>query len=142
VVVDPRCPVEGLREDLIADEGIRLKPYLCPAGKTTIGVGRNLDDVGITEDEAMEMLENDIERVKAQLAKALPWLETKPPGVQRAIGNMTFQMGLGGVLKFKKMLAAIQARDYTAARREALDSAWAKQTPQRAKRVTDLFKED
>ena len=142
MVVDPWCPVEGLREDLIADEGIRLKPYLCPAGKITIGVGRNLDDVGITEDEAMEMLENDIERVKAQLTKALPWLETKPPGVQRAIGNMTFQMGLGGVLKFKKMLAAIQARDYIAARREALDSAWAKQTPQRAKRVTDLFKED
>jgi lysozyme len=49
---------------------------------------------------------------------------------------------LGGVLKFQKMLAALQARDYNAARREALDSAWAKQTPQRAKRVTGLFKED
>jgi len=134
--------MEGLREDLIAEEGIRLKPYLCPAGKTTIGVGRNLDDVGITQDEAMEMLDNDIDRVKAQLAKALPWLETKPQGVQRAIANMTFQMGLGGVLKFQKMLAALQARDYNAARREALDSAWAKQTPQRAGRVTDLFKED
>ena len=133
--------MEGLREDLIAEEGVRLKPYLCPAGKTTIGVGRNLDDVGITQDEAMEMLDNDIERVKAQLAKALPWLETKSPDVQRAIANMTFQMGLGALLKFKKMLAALQARDYNAARREALDSAWAKQTPQRAKRVTDLFKE-
>jgi lysozyme len=133
--------VEGLREDLIAEEGIRLKPYLCPAGKTTIGVGRNLDDVGITQDEAMEMLDNDIDRVKAQLAKAIPWLETKSPDVQRAIANMTFQMGIGALLKFKKMLAALQARDYNAARREALDSAWAKQTPQRAKRVTDLFKE-
>ena len=133
--------MEGLREDLIAEEGIRLKPYLCPAGKTTIGVGRNLDDVGITQDEAMEMLDNDIDRVNAQLAKALPWLETKSPDVQRAIANMTFQMGLGALLKFKKMLAALQARDYNAARREALDSAWAKQTPQRAKRVTDLFKE-
>ena len=133
--------MEGLREDLIAEEGIRLKPYLCPAGKTTIGVGRNLDDVGITQDEAMEMLDNDIDRVKAQLAKAIPWLETKSPDVQRAIANMTFQMGIGALLKFKKMLAALQARDYNAARREALDSAWAKQTPQRAKRVTDLFKE-
>lgn len=134
--------MEGLREDLIAEEGIRLKPYLCPAGKLTLGVGRNLDDVGITEDEAMAMLDNDIERVKGQLAKALPWLETKSPDVQRAIANMTFQMGIGALLKFKKMLAALQARDYNAARREALDSAWAKQTPQRAKRVTDLFKED
>jgi lysozyme len=132
--------VEGLREDLIADEGIRLKPYLCPAGKTTIGVGRNLDDVGITEAEAMTLLDNDITRVKAQLAKALPWLQGD--NVQRAVGNMTFQMGLGGVLKFKKMLAALQAKDYTTARREALNSAWAKQTPQRAKRVTDLMKDD
>ena len=131
--------MEGLREDLIADEGIRLKPYLCPAGKTTIGVGRNLDDVGITEAEAMTLLDNDITRVKAQLANALPWLQGD--NVQRAIGNMTFQMGLGGVLKFKKMLAALQVKDYTTARREALNSAWAKQTPQRAKRVTDLMKD-
>ena len=132
--------MEGLREDLIADEGIRLKPYLCPAGKTTIGVGRNLDDVGITEAEAMTLLDDDVARVTAQLAKALPWLQGD--NVQRAVGNMTFQMGLGGVLKFKKMLAALQAKDYTTARREALNSAWAKQTPQRAKRVTDLMKDD
>ena len=132
--------MERLKEDLIADEGLRLTPYQCPAGKTTIGVGRNLDDVGITEAEAMALLDNDIERVKAQLAKALPWLQGD--NVQRALGNMTFQMGLGGVLKFKKMLAALQVKDYTAARREALDSAWARQTPQRAKRVTDLMKDD
>ena len=131
--------MEDLKNDLIADEGIRLKPYLCPAGKTTIGVGRNLDDVGITEAEAMTLLDDDVARVTAQLAKALPWLQGN--NVQRAVGNMTFQMGLGALLKFKKMLAALQARDYNAARREALDSAWAKQTPQRAKRVTDLFKE-
>jgi lysozyme len=132
--------VERLKEDLIADEGLRLTPYQCPAGKTTIGVGRNLDDVGITEAEAMALLDNDIVRVKAQLTKALPWLQGD--NVQRALGNMTFQMGLGGVLKFKKMLAALQVKDYTAARREALDSAWARQTPQRAKRVTDLMKDD
>lgn len=132
--------MERLKEDLIADEGLRLTPYQCPAGKTTIGVGRNLDDVGITEAEAMALLDNDIVRVKAQLTKALPWLQGD--NVQRALGNMTFQMGLGGVLKFKKMLAALQVKDYTAARREALDSAWARQTPQRAKRVTDLIKDD
>ena len=132
--------MERLKEDLIADEGLRLTPYQCPAGKTTIGVGRNLDDVGITEAEAMTLLDSDIARVTAQLAKALPWLQGD--NVQRALGNMTFQMGLGGVLKFKKMLAALQVKDYTAARREALDSAWARQTPQRAKRVTDLIKDD
>lgn len=132
--------MEELKNDLIADEGIRLKPYLCPAGKTTIGVGRNLDDVGITEAEAMTLLDDDVARVTAQLAKALPWLQGN--NVQRAIGNMTFQMGLAGVLKFKKMLSALQVKDYTTARREALNSAWARQTPQRAKRVTDLMKDD
>ena len=132
--------MEDLKSDLIADEGVRLKPYLCPAGKTTIGVGRNLDDVGITEAEAMTLLDDDVARVTAQLAKALPWLQGN--NVQRAVGNMTFQMGLGGVLKFKKMLAALQVKDYTTARREALNSAWARQTPQRAKRVTDLMKDD
>jgi lysozyme len=131
----------SLRDDLIAEEGIRLKPYLCPAGKTTIGVGRNLDDVGITESEAMAMLDNDISRVNAQLAKALPWLGDTPPGVQRAVANMTFQMGLGAVLKFQKMLVALRERDYNTARKEALDSAWAKQTPQRASRVVALFTE-
>ena len=140
MAVIPRCAVEGLREDLIADEGIRLKPYLCPAGKTTIGVGRNLDDVGSTEAEAMTLLDDDISRVNAQIAQALPGLQGN--NVQRAVGNMIFQMGLNGVLKFKKMLAALQVKDYATARREALDSAWAKQTPQRAKRVTDLMKED
>ena len=140
LVVNKQCNVDELKNDLIADEGIRLKPYLCPAGKTTIGVGRNLDDVGITEAEAMTLLDDDIARVTAQLAKALPWLQGN--NVQRAVGNMTFQMGLGGVLKFKKMLAALQVKDYTTARREALNSAWARQTPQRAKRVTDLMKDD
>ena len=140
LVVNKQRNVDELKNDLIADEGIRLKPYLCPAGKTTIGVGRNLDDVGITEAEAMTLLDDDIARVTAQLAKALPWLQGN--NVQRAVGNMTFQMGLGGVLKFKKMLAALQVKDYTTARREALNSAWARQTPQRAKRVTDLMKDD
>lgn len=88
----------------------------------------------------MTLLDDDIARVTAQLAKALPWLQGN--NVQRAVGNMTFQMGLGGVLKFKKMLAALQVKDYTTARREALNSAWARQTPQRAKRVTDLMKDD
>ena len=131
----------SLRDDLIAEEGIRLKPYLCPAGKTTIGVGRNLDDVGITEAEAMAMLDNDISRVMSQLEKALPWFKGSSASIRRALGNMCFQLGINGLLKFQKMLAALQGRDYNTARREALDSAWAKQTPQRANRVVLLFTE-
>lgn len=128
-----------LKLDLIADEGLKLKPYKCTAGKTTIGVGRNLDDVGISKDEALSLLGNDIARVEAELFNELPWLVTRPETVQRAVANMVFQMGLAGVLKFKGMLAAIQAGDYESAKKHALDSAWAKQTPNRAAKVTGLF---
>jgi len=50
-----------LTDQLIKHEGLRLKPYHCPAGKLTIGVGRNLEDKGITEEEAVMLLENDIQ---------------------------------------------------------------------------------
>lgn len=129
----------SLREDLIRDEGLRLKAYQCTAGKTTIGVGRNLDDVGITEREAMALLDNDLIRVSAQLDKELPWWKSRSQSTQDAMANMCFQLGLHGLLGFKSMLSCLQAGDYEGARRHALDSAWAKQTPERAKRVTEMF---
>ena len=64
--------LEKLKEQLIRHEGLRLKPYRCTANKLTIGVGRNLDDVGISEDEALILLENDIIKVQRQ-AENFPW---------------------------------------------------------------------
>jgi lysozyme len=130
---------EFLKLDLIKDEGLKLKPYKCTAGKLTIGIGRNIEDVGISKEEALALLDNDIKRVTEQLFHEDPWMITRPEPVQRAVCNMTFQMGLAGVMKFKSMLACIQAGDYQGARRHALDSAWAKQTPERAERVTDML---
>jgi lysozyme len=130
----------SLREDLIQDEGVKLKPYFCPAGKLTLGVGRNIEDVGISEAEAMAMLDNDIIRVTHQIEKELPWARSCSASIRRALGNLTFQVGIGGLLKFKRMLAAIQAGDYNTAADEALDSEWAKQTPERAARVAALIR--
>ena len=128
-----------MRDDLIRDEGIRLKPYKCTAGKTTIGIGRNLDDVGISQVEAEYLLDNDIAKVKRQLSDALPWVANRNLNIERALSNMCFQLGIGGLLKFKKMLACLEEGDYAGARKEALDSEWARQTPERAKRVVELF---
>ena len=58
--------VKRLKDMLIRHEGLKLKPYLCTAGKLTIGVGRNIQDRGITYQEAMMLLENDIRLIKAQ----------------------------------------------------------------------------
>ena len=130
---------ELLKAELIADEGVVLKPYKCTAGRTTIGIGRNLDDVGISRDEALRLLESDIDRVEKDLDRELPWWRGRPDNVQRAMANQCFQLGINGLLKFKNMLSCLHAGDYEGAKRHGLDSEWAKQTPARAKRVTDLF---
>ena len=130
---------EQLRKDLIRDEGIRTKPYQCPAGKLTIGVGRNLDDLGITTAEAMTLLDNDIERINRELDANLSWWRGRPEHVQRGMANMAFQLGINRLLGFKKMLSALHAGDYETAQAEGKDSAWYKQTPARAERVLNLF---
>ena len=53
--------IKKIKDQLIQHEGLKLKPYQCPAGRLTIGVGRNLEDKGITEKEAVMLLENDIQ---------------------------------------------------------------------------------
>ncbi len=129
-----------LRDDLMRDEGLRLKPYKCTAGRWTIGYGRNLEDRGITEKEALVLLENDILQVHRDLDMHLSWWRSMPEPQQRALANMAFQLGLGGVLKFTKTLAFLKAGDYAAAADEMLHSRWAGQTPERARRVADLMR--
>lgn len=150
----------SLRDDLIADEGLRLKVYKCPAGFNTIAVGHNLDANPLTPQEVMALgattadllagheitkeqasliLDNDIENVHKQLDAKVMWWRGRSDSVKDALSNMCFQLGIGGLLKFQKMLSCLHAGDYDGAQREALDSAWATQTPERAKRVTELF---
>lgn len=132
----------SLREDLIRDEGRRKFLYRCTAGKLSGGVGHNFDDNGIPDVIIDALLDYDIAVVKADLAKNFPWLQHRPDSIRRALGNMCFQLGINGLLKFKKMLHALEIGDYAGAKREALDSQWAQQTPERAKRVTDLFTDE
>ena len=126
---------------LTRDEGLRLKPYRCTAGKLTIGVGRNLEDVGITKAEAEQLLANDISRVVANIVKRIPWAMNLDDARFSVIHSMVFQMGIGGVIKFRKFLTALQMGDYTKASIEMLDSKWAQHdSPARAKRMADTMK--
>lgn len=122
---------DRLRKQLVAHEGLRLKPYRCTAGKLTIGVGRNLDDVGITEDEAMVLLDGDIARVEAQLRSAVPCFGSLDDVRQRVLADMAFNLGVGGLLKFRLMLAAVEARRFEAAAAEMHASTWAGQVGER-----------
>ena len=132
-----------LVEDLQRDEGLRLSPYRDTTGHMTIGYGRNLDRAGggISTEEAGHLLENDVTEVLRQIRSQYPWFDGLPDPAKRAFANMVFQMGLGTIRQFKKMLKALERGDFDAAVADALDSRWARdQTPNRARRVTDLMR--
>ena len=140
-----------MAEDLRLEEGEVKKNGLHVAyqdhlGFWTLGIGRLIDarkGGGLTDEEVYYLVQNDIARRHAELTRRMPGYVKLSPVRQRAILNMAFQLGVDGVLKFKKMIAALGRFDYAAAEAEALDSKWAKQdTPQRARRVAKSLRTD
>lgn len=129
-----------LHEMLIRHEGLRLKPYRDAKNKLTIGVGRNLDDAGITREEALMLLNNDIATVRREVERALPWVSRLNPVRKDVILDMVFNLGLPRFRRFKKTIAAIKAEDWEKAAREMLDSQWAKQVGKRAKELSAMMK--
>lgn len=131
-----------LLEDLKRDEGYVPHAYLCSLGFWTIGYGTLIDKRGggIPEDIAALLLERHVNENVDKLNKALPWVKEHPEHVQRALNNMAYQMGVAGLLKFANTLSLIQRKKYDEAADNALKSLWAKQTPNRAKVVTDLLR--
>ena len=132
--------IEDLRADLIRDEGLRLKPYRDTVGKLTIGIGRNLDDVGISEHEAIAMLNSDIERTWADLDRIAPWWQGLDDVRKRVLLNMAFNLGIGGLAKFKNTLAAVKEGRYADAADEMLASKWANQVGDRATRLAAMMR--
>lgn len=133
--------IDLMKFELRRDEGVRLKPYRDTVGKLTLGVGRNIDDVGITSEEADYLLENDIGRAMAELDRALPWWRGLSEARQRALLNMAFNLGLSRLLGFRGMLGALQAGDWGRAAAEALNSRWAGQVGARAQRLAEMIRE-
>ena len=121
-----------LIEQVKRHEGFRSNPYKCTAGKATIGYGRNLDDVGIAEKEAEQLLFNDLYNAECQLIDRCPEFVFLDRVRRDVVVNMAFNIGVAGVLKFKNMLAAIELGDYVTAADEMLDSKWARQVGDRA----------
>jgi len=121
-----------LLEQIKFHEGLRLKPYVCPAGKLTIGYGRNIEDCGITKYEAELLLAHDITAVESELQDKLKFWATLDPVRQAVLINMAFNMGVNGLMKFKKTLVMVGNGDYSDAAIEMMDSRWARQVPKRA----------
>ena len=145
-----------LIKQLVQSEGLRLQVYQDTLGIDTIGVGRNLEDRGITKEEldyldypnietvyergieyadAVYLACNDIEIVEEELLRHQPCVSDLSATRQMVLMDMAFNMGVPRLLKFKKMWAAIHEGDFDAASREMLDSRWAVQVGTRSQKA-------
>lgn len=132
---------ENLTQRIQRHEGLRLFPYKDSVGKLTIGYGRNLDDVGISDTEAYLLCQHDIATAQQSLVKLWPWVFQQPPIVVDVLTEMVFQMGAGSVGQFHNMRDAMLRGDRAAAADAMLDSKWAKEdSPARAKELADLVR--
>lgn len=148
-----------LEAELTLDEGKRLKGYRDSVGKWSIGIGRNLDDVGtapltrtnadvlangINEVECDQLFDYDIRRTEKDLDRQLPWWRTLDPVRQRVMLNMCFNMGIGnaqhGLCSFVNTLGMIQRGEYSRAADAMLNSKWAREVGVRAQRLANMMR--
>ena len=129
-----------LIEQLKIHEGFRSNVYTCSGGKKTVGYGRNLQDIGISEEEAEMLLKNDIYEATNQLLNAFPWMATFSDVRISAMINFTFNVGIGTVRKFSNTIEYLKNEDWEAAADEMIDSKWAEQVGDRAIQITEQIR--
>lgn len=151
---------EHLLKELVKHEGLRLQVYQDTLGIDTIGIGRNLEDrgiskeeldeldiptidhvytYGITEADAMILAENDVQIVEEELLRAHPCVEDLDAVRQLVLVDMAFNMGVPRLCKFKKMWNAVHENKFDVASKEMLDSRWANQVKSRSVKLANAM---
>ena len=134
-------------------EGRRARPYLCPAGANTIGVGWNMDanelppDVShfltenghITDEMIDRLLKTSVRQAVADCRVLFPDYDGINDARRMALTDFVFQLGFRRARQFRKAIAAINTGRWEDAAKEMRDSAWFTQTPRRAQEVTDII---
>lgn len=140
--------MDNLKDQLIRDEAYRMLAYDDANGKNivpgsavvghpTVGIGRCLDKEGITKSEALYLLDNDIKIKTAEVIQRIPWTVRLDDVRRAAFVNMSFNMGVDGLLKFRNALEFTRVGNYAEAKKAFLDSLWRKQVGARADRLTE-----
>ena len=129
----------SLLSSVIVHEGFSRYIYLDSVGVRTVGFGRNLDDRGISREEAEMLLLNDLE-TSTEEAKKFEFYENLTSNRRDVIVEMIFNLGLTRFKKFKKTIGYINQANHSAAADEMLDSRWAKQVGQRALTLSNKFR--
>ena len=130
-----------LLESIRKHEGFRSKPYPDPIhgwDVPTFGIGFTY----ITEEEAEYILKRRVESIKKQLTTLIFGFTSLSENIQNVLIEMAFQLGVAGLLKFRKTLAAIEKGDYEEAAKEMLDSKWARQVPRRASEMSSRVRNE
>mgnify|MGYP003625983006 FL=1 len=122
---------EDVLQVLIKHEGMSAFPYKCSENKLTIGIGRNLESNGISEDEMMYMARNDVKRIKEELNKNFGAWRAMPSDARKVCIWMSFQMGITGFMGFRRTRALMEMGLWLEASEEILDSKFYLQTPSR-----------
>lgn len=125
---------------LVKHEGIKALPYRDTVGKLTIGIGRNLEDVGLSTEECVHLLKNDIKTTQSD-AREFLWFGELEDGRKLVVLSMIFNMGVKKFRGFRKFIAAMEDKNYALAADEMMSSLWAKQVGARALELSDLMRE-
>jgi len=129
-----------MRAELTRDEGRRKFPYYDQGRKITIGVGRNLDDVGLHDDEIDYLLTNDLHDAAAVLDHNVPWWRLLDPVRQRAMLNLQYNLGWGAFGQFARFFSAMSQHRWDDAAIELISSKWHAQVGDRAKRIEGMVR--
>lgn len=128
-----------LAAQLRLHEGVEHKPYKCTAGYLTIGVGRNIEERGLSDDEIDYILSNDVNIATDELVDTFDWYADLSDVRQRVVVDMVFNLGMPRFKQFQNMISAIEAGDWSEAAAQMMDSRWAKQVGARAERLRDMM---
>ena len=129
----------SLLDDIKKHEGFRSRVYQCTEGYDTIGYGFAIKDLDIEEDIGEMILIRKLEKLQKRIASTFGWFFNSPEEVKDVVTNMCYQLGVSGFSRFKKTIYLLETEQYHEASIEMLDSLWAKQTPNRAKELSEIL---
>ena len=132
--------MKDIIEQLKIHEGYKSTVYKCTAGVDTIGVGVAMKHLHLSEEVCELILTEKLEALEERFEKKFDWFEESPVEVRNVMLNMAYQLGFAGFCKFKKTIAYLEEAEWEKASEEMLDSKWAKQTPNRAKELSEIIK--
>ena len=130
----------SLIDSIKKNEGYVKVVYKDSLGIDTIGYGFAIKDLELDEDICDEILLRKLKDLDKKVNKKFGWFIYMPPNIKDVVIEMCYQLGVGGFSKFKKTISYLQNKQFKDASEEMLDSLWAKQTPNRAKSLSDIVK--